>query len=133
MPLPFEWFNYNVLKNFAAVEIKGETRIKTHTIPLLKPTAKQNVLRKRRIVFSACAFFLLTQYTAIKICWNCNLRKIPLQLSAQNNEILQLQVACQCICRRGSIIAENNLRKRRIAFLAGAFFLLTQYTAIKFC
>lgn len=32
---------------FAAVEIKGETRIKTHTIPLLKLTAKQNVLRKR--------------------------------------------------------------------------------------
>ena len=75
LPLPFEWFNYNVLKNFAAVEIKGETRIKTQTIPLLKPTAKQNVLRKRRIVFSACAFFLLTQDTAIKFCWNCNLRK----------------------------------------------------------
>ena len=66
LPLPFEWFNYNVLKNFTAVEIKGETRIKTHTIPLLKPTAKQNVLRKRRIAFLAGAFFLLTQYTAIK-------------------------------------------------------------------
>ena len=65
MPLPFEWFNYNVLKNFTAVEIKGETRIKTHTIPLLKPTARQNVLRKRRIAFLAGAFFLLTQYTAI--------------------------------------------------------------------
>lgn len=68
LPLPFEWFNYNVLKNFAAVEIKGETRIKTQTIPLLKPTAKQNVLRKRRIAFLAGAFFLLTQYTAIKFC-----------------------------------------------------------------
>ncbi len=56
MPLPFEWFNYNVLKNFAAVEIKGETRIKTQTIPLLKPTAKQNVLRKRRIAFLAVRF-----------------------------------------------------------------------------
>lgn len=68
MPLPYEWFNYNVLKNFAAVEIKGETRIKTQTIPLLKPTAKQNVLRKRRIAFLAGAFFLLTQDSAIEFC-----------------------------------------------------------------
>ena len=94
MPLPFEWFNYNVLKNFAAVEIKGETRIKTHTIPLLKPTAKQNVLRKRRIVFSACAFFLLTQDTAINFVGIAICGKSPSQLFARNNEILQLQVAC---------------------------------------
>ena len=57
MPLPFEWFNYNVLKNFAAVEIKGETRIKTQTIPSRQANGKTKCVAQTVTCLSCVVIF----------------------------------------------------------------------------